>query len=253
LVWVLCAKFLLTIVALGLGVPGGIIGPVFVIGMLSGVLLASPLGLFVTDTSELHSSFSLLGMAGLMAAVVHAPLAALSAVMELSNSPELILPAILVIVPAYVTSTQFLGNSSIFIRQLDYQKLPYAITSVMAFLQRTGVLAIMDTEFTLAKQNKEDLVSEFNSDQKIVVYKYSVDKETEYSLVDYDDEQNGDAIRITLIPMNAVRFQATLAEVYAILSIKRDGAVYIFSNTTEDIIGTITWETLSHYLHQASY
>jgi CIC family chloride channel protein len=253
LVWVLCAKFLLTIVALGLGVPGGIIGPVFVIGMLSGVLLASPLGFFVTDTSELHSSFSLLGMAGLMAAVVHAPLAALSAVMELSNSPELILPAILVIVPAYVTSTQFLGNSSIFIRQLDYQKLPYAITSVMAFLQRTGVLAIMDTEFTLAKQNKEDLVSEFNSDQKTVVYKYSVDEETEYFLVDYDDEQNGGATRITLIPMNAVRFQATLAEVYAILSIKREGAVYIFSNTTDDIIGIISWETLSHYLHQASY
>jgi H+/Cl- antiporter ClcA len=253
LVWVLCAKFLLTIVALGLGVPGGIIGPVFVIGMLSGVLLASPLGFFVSDPSELHGSFSLLGMAGLMAAVMHAPLAALSAVMELSNSPELILPAILVIVPAYVTSTQFLGNSSIFIRQLDYQKLPYTISSVMAFLQRTGVLAIMDTEFTFAKQNKDDLISEFNSDQKTVVYKCSVGKETEYSLVDYDCEQNGDAIRITLVPMNAVRFQATLAEVYAILSIKRDGAVYIFSNTTEDIIGTITWETLSHYLHQASY
>jgi hypothetical protein len=97
------------------------------------------------------------------------------------------------------------------------------------------------------------LVSEFNSDQKTVVYKYSVDKETEYSLVDYDDEQNGGATRITLIPMNAVRFQATLAEVYAILSIKRDGAVYIFSNTTDDIIGIISWETLSHYLHQASY
>ena len=47
--WVFCAKFLLTIVALGLGVPGGIIGPVFVIGMLSGVLLASPLGFFVSD------------------------------------------------------------------------------------------------------------------------------------------------------------------------------------------------------------
>ena len=254
LVWVLCAKFLLTIVALGLGVPGGIIGPVFVIGMLSGVLLASPLGFFVADASELHGSFSLLGMAGLMAAVVHAPLAALSAVMELSYSPELILPAILVIVPAYVTSTQFLGNRSIFIRQLDYQKLPYTISSVMAFLQKTGVLAIMDTEFSLAKQNKEQLISELeNSEQKAVVYKSSVDNQTEYALVSYDNGQDGDAIRMTFTPMNAVRFQATLAEVYAILSSSRDGAVYIFSDTTDDIIGIITWETLSHYLHQASY
>jgi hypothetical protein len=254
LVWVLCAKFLLTIVALGLGVPGGIIGPVFVIGMLSGVLLASPLGFFVSDASELHGSFSLLGMAGLMAAVVHAPLAALSAVMELSYSPELILPAILVIVPAYVTATQFLGNRSIFIRQLDYQKLPYTISSVMEFLQKTGVLAIMDTEFTLAKQNKEYLISEFvNSEQKTLVYKSLVDNQTEYALISYDIGQNGDAIGITLTSMNPVRFQATLAEVYAILSISRGGAVYIFSNTTDDIIGIITWETLSHYLHQASY
>jgi CIC family chloride channel protein len=254
LVWVLCAKFLLTIVALGLGVPGGIMGPVFVIGMLSGVLLASPLGFFGSDASELHGSFSLLGMAGLMAAVVHAPLAALSAVMELSNSTELILPAILVIVPAYVTSTQFLGNRSIFIRQLDYQKLPYTISSVMAFLQRTGVLAIMDTKFTLAKQNKEQLNLEFdNSEQKSLVFKSSIDNQTEYSLVSFDNKQDGDPIRMTLKPMSGVRFQATLAEVYTILSTSRDGAVYIFSNTTDDIIGIIKWESLSHYLHEASY
>ena len=254
LVWVLCAKFLLTIVALGLGVPGGIIGPVYVIGMLSGVLLASPLGFFISDASELHGSFSLLGMAGLMAAVVHAPLAALSAVMELSYSPELILPAILVIVPAYVTATQFLGNRSIFIRQLDYQKLPYTISSVMTFLQKTGVLAVMDTEFSLAKQNKEHLISEFaNSEQKAVVYKSSIDNQTEYALVSYDNGQSDDAIHMTFTPMKAVRFQATLAEVYAILSTSRDGAVYIYSNTTDDIIGIITWETLSHYLHKASY
>lgn len=254
LVWVLLAKFLLTIVALGLGIPGGIIGPVFVIGMLSGVLLASPLSFFISDASELHGSFSLLGMAGLMAAVVHAPLAALSAVMELSYSPELILPAILVIVPAYVTSTQFLGNRSIFIRQLDYQKLPYTISSVTEFLQRTGVLAVMDTEFTVTKQNKQRSISEFsNTEQKTLVYQSSVDNQTEYALVSYDNGQDGDAIRMTLMPMNAVRFQATLAEVYTILSPTRDGAVYIFSNNTDEIIGIITWESLSYYLHQASY
>jgi len=254
LVWVICAKFLLTIVALGLGIPGGIIGPVFVIGMLSGVLLSSPLGLFVSDVSELHGSFSLLGMAGLMAAVVHAPLAALSAVMELSYSPELILPAILVIVPAYVTATQFLGNRSIFIRQLDYQKLPYSISSVMEYLQRTGVLAIMDTEFTLTKQDKELLISELdNTEKKNLVYSSSKDNQTEYALVSYDNGQDGDAIRMTLTPMKAVRFQATLAEVYAILSTSRSGAVYIFSDTTDSIIGVISWETLSHYLHKANY
>ena len=254
LVWVLCAKFLLTIIALGLGVPGGIMGPVFVIGMLSGVLLASPLSFFVADSSELHGSFSLLGMAGLMAAVLHAPLAALSAVMELSYSPELILPAILVIVPAYVTGSQFLGNRSIFIRQLDYQKLPYTTSSVMAFLEKTGVLAVMDTEFNLTEQNKQNLIEELdNAEQKNIVFKSIVDNKAEFALVSYGDEQGGDAIRMTLTPMKAVRFQATLAEVYAILSTSRNGAIYVFSHTTDDIIGIIKWETLRHYLHEASF
>ena len=159
LLGVLCAKFLLTIIAIGLGIPGGVMGPVFVIGMLSGVVLAVPLGIFVNDTNELTGSFALLGMAGLMTAVVHAPLAALSAVMELSYSPELILPAILVVVPAYVTSTQFLGNRSIFTRQLDSQKLPYTTSPVTESLQKTGVLAVMDKEFSVSQQPSELLLS----------------------------------------------------------------------------------------------
>ena len=254
LAWVLGAKFLLTIVALGLGVPGGIMGPVFVIGMLSGVLLATPLGFFVADPSELHGSFSLLGMAGLMSAVVHAPLAALSAVMELSGSPEFVLPAILVIVPAYVTATQFFGNRSIFIRQLDYQKLPYTLSPVIELLQKTGVLAVMDTDIIVAKQDKEQLMSEFTSlEQKTLVHKSSVNNQTEYALVNYDKSKNGNVIGMTLKPMQAVIFQATLAEVYVILSTRRDGAVYIYSDNIDELIGIITWQTLSHYLHQASY
>ncbi len=40
LLTILLAKFLLTVVAVGLAVPGGVIGPVFGIGILAGTLLA---------------------------------------------------------------------------------------------------------------------------------------------------------------------------------------------------------------------
>jgi H+/Cl- antiporter ClcA len=255
LIGVIAAKFLLTIFALGLGIPGGIIGPVFVIGMLSGVVLAYPLGFFIDDVSNLNGSFSLLGMAGLMTAVIHAPLAALSAVMELSYSPELILPTILVIVPAYVTSTQFLGNSSIFTQQLDYQKLPYTISSVMESLQKTGVLAVMDKNFKLLKEGNEQLISTLDNEQDSAIVQFSVGKEgaTEYSLVDYDKGKDSESKRLTFTPMQGVDFQATLAEVYRILELNRDGAVYIFSTTSEQIVGIITWKTLRHHLHKASY
>ncbi|MFT4746725.1 MAG: CIC family chloride channel protein [Congregibacter sp.] len=272
LIGVVAAKFLLTIFAIGLGIPGGLIGPVFVIGMLSGVVLAFPLGFFLDDVSDLNGSFSLLGMAGLMTAVIHAPLAALSAVMELSYSPEMILPTILVIVPAYVTSTQFLGNSSIFTQQLDYQKLPYTISSVMESLQKTGVLAVMNKEFQLFNEaheyseknneenseenkNNERLISTLCNEHHSAVVKYSVNTNgyTEYSLVEYDKEENGETVRLTFIPMQGVSFQATLAEVYSLLEVNRYGAVYVFSTTAEEIVGVITWKTLTYHLHKASY
>jgi H+/Cl- antiporter ClcA len=255
LIGVVAAKFLLTIFAIGLGVPGGIIGPVFVIGMLSGVILASPLGFFLDDVSNLNGSFSLLGMAGLMTAVIHAPLAALSAVMELSYSPELILPTILVIVPAYVTSTQFLGNSSIFTQQLDYQKLPYTISSVMESLQKTGVLAVINKKFELLGDDNEQLIKALDKEQDTAIVQYSIGTEGDanYSLVEYDKGKDGEATRLNLIPMRGVDFQATLAEVYGLLELNRDGAVYVFSTSSQEIMGIITWKTLRYHLHKASY
>ncbi|KXI29495.1 chloride channel protein [Paraglaciecola hydrolytica] len=255
LVAILIAKLILTIIAIGLGVPGGIMGPVFVIGMLSGALLATPLGLFMADSSELTGSFSLLGMAGLMAAVVHAPLAALSAVMELSFSPELILPAILVIVPAYVTSTQYLGNSSIFIRQLDFQKLSYSISPVLESLQKTGVLAVMDNNFTLFSANEQQKILACLQDAPThpVLQRSDSETDVQYSLVQFDVSLGQDSEPLIYSKIGGVSSQATLAEVYELLQAKRDGAVYVFGETKQDVVGVITWHKLRNYLHQASY
>jgi H+/Cl- antiporter ClcA len=139
-------KFILAVVAIGLGVPGGIIGAVMIIGMLAGVILLQPL-YSISGETEMTSTFALLGLAGMLAAVLHAPMAALSAVMELSASSHVILPAIVVIVSAYVTSKQLCNNRSIFIQQLEFQNLPYTTSSIRDALQETGVMAIMQTEF----------------------------------------------------------------------------------------------------------
>lgn len=257
LIAILIAKFILTVCAIGLGVPGGVMGPVFVIGMFSGALLAGPLSFIVTDGAELTGSFSLLGMAGLMAAVVHAPLAALSAVMELSFSPELILPAILVIVPAYVTSTQYLGNSSIFIRQLDYQKLPYTTSPVIESLQKTGVLAVMDTEFTLFENAQKEQILAFleNDPTHPVIQCRYVDDDTdkEFALVQFDVSLGRDSEPLTFSPIKGLNMQSTLAEVYQLLQAKREGAVFVYNEQQSAIMGVITWHKLRNYLHQANY
>jgi len=108
---ILAAKFILSIIAIALGVPGGIIGAVMVIGMLLGVALLQPIASFIAD--DMTSTYALLGLAGFLASVLHAPMAALSAAMELASSPKAVLPSMIVIVSAYVTSKQFCANRSL--------------------------------------------------------------------------------------------------------------------------------------------
>ncbi|MBT1061991.1 chloride channel protein [Bowmanella sp. Y26] len=253
---ILAAKFLLTLIALGLGVPGGVIGPVIGMGVLTGAIMLLPLGLFMDDTSAYTGTFALLGMAGLLSAVLHAPLAALSAAMELSLSPQIILPAMLVIVPAYVTSTQLFKNRSIFIRQLDYQKLSYTTSSIREHLQKTGVMAEANKDFKLFQDSPEQLMLNHLQQQPtdLIVLAQDFEIGMQYSLVQFDVSLSPDQSHpLKYVVMEGVPAQATLAEVYEILQAGRDGAVYIYEDTPSDIVGVITWNGLRAQLMKEQY
>lgn len=252
---ILIAKFILALAAIGLGVPGGLIGPVYVIGMLSGAILAIPLGYAIAGNVDYGNSFALLGIAGMLTAVLHAPLAALSSVMELAYDPDVILPAMLVIVPAYVTSTQLLGNSSIFIRQLDYQKLSYSISPIRETLQKTGVLAVMDKEYKLFIDAPDKYILDFldTAPTHPVVLRSSFEIDVQYSLVQYELSLSHDSGALAFFDMEGVPSQSTLAEVYEILQANRNGAVYVYETTPSSIVGVITWNTLSSYLHKEKF
>lgn len=254
LVAVLVGKFMLATIAIGLGVPGGIMGPVIVIGMLAGAVLLAPVSNLL-DIEAYTSSFALLGIAGMLTAVLHAPLAALSAVMELSYSPQIILPAILVIVPAYITSTQFLGNRSIFIRQLDYQKLPYGLSSVRESLQKVGVMAVMDTQFKLIQEAPQESVRRYleSSPDITVVLQQKFELASHFQLVRFNTSLEHDADALEYTEIQGLGDQSTLAEVYEILRIKRAGAVYIYHKEQEDILGVITWNTLQSHLQKEQF
>ncbi|MBU2879417.1 chloride channel protein [Aliiglaciecola lipolytica] len=255
LIAILVAKFILALVAIGLGVPGGLIGPVYVIGMLAGAVLAIPLGFVLSESIDYNNSFALLGIAGMLTAVLHAPLAALSSIMELAYNADVILPAMLVIVPAYVTSTQLFGNRSIFIRQLEYQKLSFTISPIREALQKTGVLAVMDTEYKLFIDAPDKHIMEFldTSPNHPVVLRSSFEIDVQYSLVQYELSLNHNSAPLAYFDMEGVPSQSTLAEVYEILQVNRDGAVYVYETTPSSIVGVITWNTLRNYLHQEKF
>lgn len=251
---VLVGKLVLAICAIGLGIPGGIIGPVMVIGMLAGALLLLPLQWWLPlDTYT--SSFALLGVAGMLTAVLHAPLAALSAVMELSYNPQIILPAMLVIVPAYVTSTQFLGNRSIFIRQLEFQNLPFAISSIRETLEKTGVLAVMTNDYRLLQDASAVAVERYlaANPTHLVVLQHNFELGAHYQLVHYNVSLDHQASPLLYYDMEGVSMQNTLHEVYEKLRNARAGAVYIYDQNPQELRGIVTWDAIQTQLQQAKY
>jgi CIC family chloride channel protein len=257
-------KFILAVLAIGLGVPGGIIGAVMVIGMLAGVILLQPL-YSISGETEMTSTFALLGLAGMLAAVLHAPMAALSAVMELSASSHVILPAIIVIVSAYVTSKQLCNNRSIFIQQLEFQNLPYTTSSIRDALQETGVMAIMQTEFKhFIDAPKQALYKYLQvNPSHLVVQEHIFEIDREYQIVSMDVSLQEGVLPLAIHAMEGLSDQSTMAEVYETLHKKRQGAVYIYEELyfnahviehgKPKLIGIITWNMLHSYLFRQQH
>jgi chloride channel protein, CIC family len=100
--------------AVGLGLPVGIIGPTFVIGAAIGGVMGAVGSYWQPDAAAGTGLYVMLGMAAMMAAVLQAPLAALLAVLELTANPNVILPAMLIIVVATLTTGVPLRQKSVF-------------------------------------------------------------------------------------------------------------------------------------------
>lgn len=245
---VLVAKFIATIVVLGFGIPGGIIGPTLGIGAIAGALMVHPVGLIYPDVNYV-GDYSLMGMAGMLAATLNAPLAALLTIIELSNQLQLALPAMVVITSAYITSSQFLKNRSIFLQQLEFQKLPYQVSPVESILQKHGVLSHMETNFVLTDDNDTDTVRNMLADlpgQDHLIIRPS-DSNEDFKLVEIDLnlhplEDEGLAFKTTSMP--AIDSQATLSEAYFALSERREGAVYIYHKTEDKVIGLLAFDKI---------
>lgn len=249
---ILLAKIMLTVAALGLGVPGGIVGPVFGIGVLAGTVLAFLPSLLAGDTSSV-GTYAVLGMAGMLAATIHAPLAALVTVMELAGNPDLIVPAMLVITASYITAVQFFQTKSIFLLQLDFLQLPYKLAPADDVLQKVGVLAMVQKEYTLLDNPTDAAVlqalDEAGTDKCVVVRRqYAVDQLLELASYDVSLSMSGESI-IRYQSVHTLQYQATMAEVFEILGEQRDGAVMIMSDELEgQALGLVRWEQVRQLL-----
>jgi len=255
LLGLLFAKILMTITALGLGIPGGIIGPIIGIGAIAGTCVSMLVTGYLPGES-FASDYALMGMAGFLAATLNAPLAALLTVVELSNQLEAVVPAMIVITTACVFSGQVFRNRSIFIMQLEQQGLKYRKSPIEKSLQRIGVLGVLQENIKVYQQEcSPDILTSLKKIQLLNhVIIQSSDKIAEgstsstFSWLKIEHNPNTSSVEILPLKLIPLQSQSTLAEAYLALLEQRDGGVYIYDKDPNDILGIITFEQIRCYL-----
>lgn len=249
------AKWLLTPVILGLGVPGGLIGPSLFIGAVAGGILGmvgSQLAPIAVAGSGLYA---MLGMGAMMGAVLNAPLAALIALLELTGNPNIILPGMLAIVISNLTVRHLFKLPSIFISTLRAQGLDYQHDALAQALSRAAVGSVMSRDFsaTPACIDREDAHALLNKRPDWLL----IQGETGAILLAPADlgiflqqEPQQEVIDLLAIPGRRLdtaqtSFRATLKEALDQMSEQSVDALRIL-NRRQEVIGVLTRDRLEH-------
>jgi hypothetical protein len=144
LVLLLFGKVLATSLCIGLGVPGGSIGPVLFIGAMLGALFAGLSDYLPLMPVNKVGLFALLGMGAMMSGSLQAPLAALVAMLELTDNPQIILPGMLVVVISGLTASEVFGKESMFVTMLRAGGFRVDNDPLAQAQRRIGVASAMD-------------------------------------------------------------------------------------------------------------
>ncbi|MFT7373973.1 MAG: CIC family chloride channel protein [Oleiphilaceae bacterium] len=141
------AKILATSISVGLGMPNGLVGPTLFIGATVGGALGLVAEWFMPSIASSPGFYAMLGMGAMMGSVLQAPLAALLAILELTQNPNIILPSMLIIVVSSMVASEVFKQKSVFLTILKEQGLDYHSTPVTQALRRVSVGAIMTRKF----------------------------------------------------------------------------------------------------------
>ena len=267
LVTMVFAKLLATVACIGLGVPGGMIGPALFIGAMLGSSVALAVKQLLPDSGVDVGLYALLGMGAMMGSSLQAPLAALTAMMELTHTPQIIMPGMLVIVVASLTASELFRKESLFITMLKASGMDYSANPVLQTLRRVGVASVMRESFqrpdrlitrdavdTLLKKEPEWLL--IQGEEGPVAMLRAVDLAGFIQTLDAElegeepiDLMNVPGQRFEVAP---VYLQATLQEALDILKEKGVEALFVERMTApgiKRIYGVLTREQIESAYH----
>ena len=137
--------FAMTFTNAGGGV-GGTFGPTLFVGAIAGYVAASSLNLLSPGLVPV-ANFVLVGMAGLMAGVMQAPMTAIFLIAEISGGYELLLPLILTAAVAYGT-TRIFEKYSIYTKRIAQSGELLTHDSDQAVLTLLKTESLVETDFT---------------------------------------------------------------------------------------------------------
>ena len=252
------AKIFASALGLGLGLPGGLIGPTIVIGALAGGATGIMADSWLPGEIAAPAFYALIGMCTMMGATLQAPLAALTAMLELTANPNIILPGMLALIAGVLVSREVFGKDSVYLMLMKARGLDYRATPLMQALRGIGVAGMMDRRFeslpdamtrarvleALASEPRWILITQ---DRKPVAVMPAADLAREV-------QENPDRTACSLMEIPAERrevtaidFQASMQEALELLDSNDAEALYVTRHTVPGIsrvYGVITREDI---------
>lgn len=215
-------KVIASALTFGAGGVGGVFAPSLFVGASSGFVFAKTLNyLGLTNLSE--SNFTLVGMAGLIAGVLHAPLTSLFLIAEITSGYELIIPLMITATIAYLTSKYFVPHS---IYNMQLAKRGELITRH----KDKAVLTLMNLETEVEKDfNIIDPESTLRDLVKVV----SLSKRNLFPVVDSDGVLQG---IITLDDIREIMFKPEMYDEVKINSLMVHPRDFISLGDSMDVV-----------------
>jgi hypothetical protein len=186
----------------------------------------------------------MIGMAAMMGATLQAPLAALIAILELTANPNLLLPGMLAVIAATMTSSELFKHGPIFLELIRARGLDYRNDPVAQSLRRLSVYGVMNRSFIttarlisaeqvealLAQKPQWILIQEEDALPHSLMPASDLARHMEERVA---DEESLDLLAIPAkrLQVTAVPFQATLQEGIEILQSSQSEALYVVRDT----------------------
>ncbi len=271
LVIALGGKFLATIICSGLSLPGGVIGPTLFMGAMLGAVMGNFGGYFFPEHSSFEGFYAIIGMCTLMSAVLQAPLAALIALLELTNNPNIILPGMFSIVIANMVVSQVFKQRAFWETQMGDRGLEIKVSPIKQVLRSIGVAGVMQRNTVVSNRMSDPLELEIilkdnprwiliKEDDQVIslmvasdMARYLLDLNQGDNVEEEEESVNRNAIDLMEIPANrqdiiSINLQATLEETFDKMEQRKITAAYVYRLTADEkekIYGVITREMIT--------